>query len=83
MGAMVKVISVKDGRLWPKASLEGHQVEDVVTKRHESHESNYAEKLSRKMAEDMAVNIANLFYPHAGQEHTELPKKDILTIDNP
>ncbi|HPS53692.1 MAG TPA: hypothetical protein PLK08_09080 [Phycisphaerae bacterium] len=83
MGATVRVISVNDGRLWPKDTLGGYPVDDVVRDRHMDTSDNYTEKLSADMAEELAQNIGELFYPHPAPEHTDLPKKQVNSLNQP
>lgn len=81
MSATVRVISVKEGRLWPKDTLGGFQVSDVVRDRHMDTSENYMEKFSAEMAKELAKNIAELFYPHPAPEHTDIPKKQVNSLN--
>lgn len=77
LGATVRVIDVKKGRLWPKDLVEGYPVDGVETPMQQSGPfSQFGLKLSRQMAEEMADNIVKLFYKHPGRPHDELPPSE-------
>jgi hypothetical protein len=77
LGTAVRVVSVKEGRLWPKDLIGGYPVKGVETPAQESGPfSQFGQKLSRQMADEMADNIVKLFYKHKGLPRDALPPRD-------
>ncbi|MBN1556245.1 MAG: hypothetical protein JXA11_16005 [Phycisphaerae bacterium] len=78
----VKVISVKEGRLWPKELPEGYSPARVDTGSVSGEGSlRFEQHLVQNMARDMGDNVTKLFYEHRGKEHGSLPDDD--DIDRP
>ena len=74
LGTTVKVVSVADGRLWPKDRHPGYAMPDINSPRESDDESKrMGEKITMRMAKEMADKIAKLFYKHEGKAHIELP----------
>ncbi len=72
----VKVVDVKEGRLWPNDSVGGYEAKVVETPRMEGNASPQFEvKMAKAMAVDMADVIAKYFYKHPGRAHDALPDK--------
>ena len=74
--ATVRVVDVKEGRLWPNDSVGGYETKVVETPRMEGNPSPQFEvKMAKAMAVDMADVIAKYFYKHPGRPHDALPDK--------
>lgn len=78
----VKVVSVKEGRLWPKDLPEGYAPPRVDTGSVSGEGSlRFEEHLVKTISEEMGNNIMKLFYKHRGKEHGSLPDDD--NVDRP
>ncbi len=78
----IKVVSVKEGRLWPKDLPEGYPPPRVDTGSVSGEGTlRYEQHLVQTMAEEMGGNIMKLFYTHRGKEHGALPESDM--VDRP
>jgi hypothetical protein len=76
---LVKVIGVKEGRLWPKDLPEGYKPSRVDTGSISDDGSiRFEQTLVKTMAYEMGDNIMKLFYQHRGEEHGTLPESDIV-----
>ena len=76
LGTTVRVMSVTEGQLWPKDRYGGYAMPDINSPRESDDESNrMGEKITLKMAKEMADKIAKLFYKHPGKPHDELPDR--------
>ena len=79
LAATVKVVSVKDGRLWPTDRHGGYAMPEINSPREADDESKrMGEKITARMAKEMADKIAKLFYKHPGKAHEELPDEKPL-----
>lgn len=71
----VRVVSTRQGKLWPKHLTRGYPVKPVETPLQQGDGSSQFEiKLSRRLARNMAEKIVNLFFEHTGPEHSDLPE---------
>jgi len=76
LGTTVKVVSVTQGRLWPKDRHRGYAMPDINSPRESDDGSKrMGEKITTKIAKEMADKITKLFYKHAGKAHIELPDR--------
>lgn len=76
LGASVKVVSVADGRLWPTDRHGGYLMPEINSPRQsDDGGKRMGEKITMKIAKEMADKIAKLFYKHAGKAHDELPDR--------
>ena len=75
LGTTVRVVGVAEkGRLWPKDRYQGYAMPEINSPRESDDESKrMGEKITTRMAKDMADKIAKLFYKHEGKAHIELP----------
>lgn len=62
LGGRAKVVDVLKGRIWPEESA-GYPVK-VNTPLAESHADTFGGELAKKLAEDLAVEVAQLFHDH-------------------
>lgn len=77
LSTLVRLISVKKGRLWPKDLPEGYKP-DKVDRGSVSGDGSrrFGQNLVREMALEMAGSVAKLFYEHRGQAHGALPQDE-------
>ena len=74
LGTTIKVVSVTEGRLWPKDRHYGYAMPEINSPRESDDGSKrMGEKITMRMAKEMADKIAKLFYKHPGKAHEELP----------
>ncbi|MCK5114386.1 MAG: hypothetical protein KAR11_06460 [Phycisphaerae bacterium] len=74
LGTTVKVVSIADGRLWPKDRHSGYIMPEINSPRESDDGSKrMGDKITSRMAKKMADKIAKLFYKHPGKAHEELP----------
>ena len=82
LSTLVRLVSVKEGRLWPRELPEGYKPRKVDGGSVSGDGSRrFEQKLVRDMALEMADNIAKLFYEHRGQPHGALPQDE--TVERP
>lgn len=78
MSTVVRLVSTKEGRLWPRDLPEGYKPTKVDRGSVSGDGSRrYGQKLVREMAAEMAGNIAKLFYEHRGPAHGSLPQDEM------
>ncbi|MBN1941702.1 MAG: hypothetical protein JW849_00240 [Phycisphaerae bacterium] len=82
LNTRVKVVGVKEGRLWPKDLPEGYSPTAVDTGSVSGEGSlQFEQHLVETIALEMGDNIMKLFYKHRGKEHGSLPEDN--TMDRP
>jgi len=64
METTIRVVDVREGRLWPVDRPAGYPVDPVEIPAGTQPASDYGEQLAQKVAETMAQRIAQLFYEH-------------------
>jgi len=60
----IRVVDVKEGRLWPKGRPDGHPMDLIETPMTPEAASGYRTQLAGELADRMADRIAKCFYKH-------------------
>lgn len=62
--ATVKLVDVKEGRLWPQDRPDGHRIGPIEVPVHDSSQPAHEIELTADLVEKMSDRIAKLFYDH-------------------
>jgi hypothetical protein len=64
LATTVRVVDVREGRLWPQDRPEGYPVPQVETPTVDDPSPQYGEEVARRLADEMSEAVVNLFCEH-------------------
>jgi hypothetical protein len=74
--ALVRVVSVKEGRLWPRDLPGGHPIGPVTLDPSDDTGPYQEQVVCKELSELLGEKILNLFREHRKSDHIELPERE-------